>query len=68
MKSESGVEDNKEITEEGMRTVEKEGGGDISINRKQQETRGATVRRNGWQCDGPDSIRNSSTFADFGFM
>lgn len=40
---------------------EDEGGGDISINRKQRAARGATVRRNGWWCDWLDWIRNCST-------
>lgn len=60
--SESGVEGKGQQREnrEGDRR-EEEGGGDISINRKQQAARGAMVGRNGWRCDWLDWIRNSST-------
>lgn len=40
---------------------EGEGGGDISINRKQQAVKRVMVRRNGRWCDWLDWIRNSST-------
>lgn len=49
MKVEWREKDNKERTEKG--TGREEGGGDISINREQQETRGDVAKRNGWQCD-----------------
>lgn len=42
--------DNKERTEKGDGREEGRGG-DISINRKQQAAKGATVGRNGWLCD-----------------
>lgn len=49
--SESGVEEKGQQRENREGDGREEGGGDISINKEQQATRGAMVERNRWLCD-----------------